>query len=64
MLDLPDVVVAEPVGELDLVEGVGEQPLLVDLESLRARHLVLVEEAEPHAPRGYPGPGPGRARPG
>jgi hypothetical protein len=29
VLDFPEVVDAEPVGQLDLLQGVGEQPLLV-----------------------------------
>ena len=51
VLDLPDVVDAEPVGQLDLLERVGQQRLLVASRQ-RARELVLVEEAEPHAARG------------
>ena len=47
VLDLPGVVDAELVGELDLVERVLEQPLLVALVP-RPRQLVLVEDAEFH----------------
>jgi hypothetical protein len=47
VLDLPGVVVAEPVGQLDLVEGVVEEPVLgVDVP--RPWQLVLVEDPEPH----------------
>ena len=41
------VVEADAVGELDLVERVGEQPLLV-VGPPRARELVLVEDPEAH----------------
>src|SRR5258708_34186632 len=47
MLDLPDVVEAGPVGELDLLEGVGQQRVL-RFRSPRPGQLVLVEDAEPH----------------
>ena len=47
VLDLPRVVVAEPVGELDLVEAVLEQ-LVLAVVGPRARELVLVEDPEPH----------------
>ena len=47
VLDLPGVVVAEPVGQLDLVERVLiELPLVV--RPPRARQLQLVEDAEFH----------------
>ena len=49
MLHLPGVVVAEPVGELDLLERVAEQPVLA-VGLPRPRQLVLVEDPEPHAP--------------
>ena len=51
VLDLPDVVEPEPVGQLHLLERVGQQLGLVGL-ALGAGELVLVEEAEPHAARG------------
>ena len=47
VLDLPHVVDAEPVGELDLVERVLEQPVLVAVAP-RPGQLVLVEDAELH----------------
>ena len=49
VLDLPDVVEAEPVGELDLLERVrraGGAPASV---LPGPGQLVLVEDAEPHA---------------
>jgi hypothetical protein len=49
MLDLPDVVEAHPVGDLDLLEGVLQQPVLRALGFPRTRVLVLVEDAEAHA---------------
>ena len=51
VLDLPDVVDPEPVGQLHLLESVGQQPALVGL-ARGAGELVLVEEAKPHAARG------------
>ena len=51
VLDLPHVVDAQAVGQLDLVQGVGQQPALVALAG-SAGKLVLVEEAEAHAARG------------
>src|SRR4051812_44252915 len=51
MLDLPDVIEAHPVGQLDLLEGVAQQ-LLVRAVLPRPRHLVLVEDPEAHPPRG------------
>jgi hypothetical protein len=51
MLDLPDVVDSEPVGQLHLLERVREQGALV-LLVLSAGELMLVEEAEPHVARG------------
>ena len=47
MLDLPGIVVAEPVGEHDLVERLVEQPLLVARRP-GPRQLQLVEHAESH----------------
>ncbi len=47
VLDLPRVVVAEAVGELDLVEAVLEQ-LVLAVVGPRAGELVLVEDPEPH----------------
>src|SRR5689334_22069283 len=47
MLDLPGVVVAEPVGELDLGERVLQQ-LVFAPGAPRPRQLVLVEDAELH----------------
>ena len=47
VLDLPDVVEAQPVGELDLVERVLEQLLLAPVVP-RPRQLMLVENAEFH----------------
>src|SRR4029450_13379484 len=47
VLDLPHVVEADPVGQLDLVEGVREQ-LVLALGPPGAGQLVLVEDAEPH----------------
>ena len=51
VLDLPDVVDAQPVGQLHLLESVGKQPALVAL-AFGAGKLVLVEETEAHAARG------------
>ena len=48
VLDLPDVVDAHPVGDLDLVEGVLEQLVLVALALPRTGVLMLVEDAEAH----------------
>src|SRR5262249_9350724 len=67
VLDLPEVLDPEPVGELDLLERLLEHaPLRARLP--RPRHLVLVEEAELHrralagglyhGPRAGPGAGP------
>jgi hypothetical protein len=47
VLDLPDVVEAQLVGQLDLVERVLQQPLGRALLPW-ARLLMLVEEPEPH----------------
>ena len=47
VLDLPGVVVAEPVGQLDLVERVLVEPVLA-AGLPRARQLQLVENAELH----------------
>ena len=49
VLDLPGVVVAQPVGQLDLVESVVEQAVLV-VALPRLRQLQLVEHAESHRP--------------
>ena len=50
VLDLPGVVVPEPVGELDLIERVLDQRAL-GVRGPRARELMLVEDAELHAGR-------------
>jgi hypothetical protein len=47
VLDLPHVLDAEPVGELDLFERVVDERLLARLIP-RPAHLVLVEDAELH----------------
>ena len=47
VLHLPDVVEAQPVGQLDLVEGVLEQDVLV-VGTPRTGQLVFVEDPEPH----------------
>ena len=47
VLDLPRVVVAEAVGQLDLVERLVQQPMLAVLVP-RPRQLVLVEDPELH----------------
>ena len=55
VLDLPDVVDPQPVGQLHLLERVGQQLGFVGL-AFGAGELVLVEEAEPHlalTARGY-----------
>ena len=49
VLDLPDVVEAEPVGELDLVERVAEQRVLAALALPGPGVLVLVEDPEAHS---------------
>ena len=49
VLDLPGVVVAEPVGELDLVERVVQQLVLV-VATPRLGQLQLVEHSELHDP--------------
>ena len=54
VLDLPDVVVAETVGQLDLLERVLEEPVLAVLAP-RPRQLVLVEDPELHEPPVYTG---------
>src|SRR5690606_18005060 len=60
VLDLPDVVEAKPVRELDLFERVLEQPVLVVLAP-RAWELVLVEDPELHvSPPRVCGPSPAR----
>jgi hypothetical protein len=46
----PEVVDAEPVGKLHLLQGVGEQPVLV-VWGPGARELVLVEDPESHGGR-------------
>ena len=50
VLDLPRVVVAEPVGELDLVEALLEQ-LVLAVGRPWPRQLVLVEDPELHGPK-------------
>src|SRR5207245_780639 len=47
VLDLPREVVAQPIGELDLVERLLQQPILAALVP-RPGELVLVEDPEPH----------------
>ncbi len=47
MLDFPDVVEAGPVGELDLLERIGQQRVL-GFRPPGPGQLVLVEDAEPH----------------
>ncbi len=47
VLDLPDVLHAEPVGQFDLFEGVGDELLLAG-GAPGAGELVLVEDAELH----------------
>ena len=47
VLDLPDVLEAELVGELDLLEDLLEELLLVSVVP-RPREVVLVEESEFH----------------
>ena len=61
VFDLPDVVEAQSVGQLDLVEGVLEQLVLVALFPWPG-NLVLVEDAELHRsdPRTAPSPEPDR----
>ena len=51
VLDLPDGVEAEPVGELDLLERLLVAAVLAALV-VRLRHLQLVEEVELHGPHG------------
>ena len=60
VLDLPRVVVAEPVGQLDLVERVVEQLVLV-VAAPRLGQLQLVEDPELHAPGVVPRPDVQRA---
>src|SRR5439155_2673540 len=48
MLHLPHAVEPHPVGQLHLLERVGQQPLLRPFFPW-ARELVLVEQTEPHA---------------
>ena len=52
VLDLPQVVDPEPVGELHLVERVAQELALVEL-AIHAGQLMLIEDAEPHEPRRY-----------
>ena len=47
MLDLPDVIDAEPVGQLDLGESVLEQAML-GVAVPRPRQLMLVQKPETH----------------
>jgi hypothetical protein len=65
VLDLPDHVEADAIGDLDLLEGVLEQPVLGVLAP-RPGELVLVEDAEAHpakaSRRGRPGRGAGEPR--
>ena len=62
VFDLPHVVVSQPIGQLHLVEGVLEEPVLVAVGP-RPGHLVLVEDSELHRTGPY-GPGPDRDRSG
>ena len=50
VLDFPGVVDAEPIGQLDLRQGVLEELLLAALDP-RARQLMLVEDSELHRRR-------------
>jgi len=52
MLDLPGIVDAEPVGELDLVERLLIDPQLVAVLP-GARDLMLIEDAELHLGRSF-----------
>src|SRR5262249_39963047 len=56
VLDLPHRVVAELVGELDLVERLLQEPLL-GVSVPRPRELMLVEDAESHEARSLAGAG-------
>jgi hypothetical protein len=47
MLDQPDAVEPKSVGKLDLLEGVGQE-LLIVAGSPRSGQLMLVEQAETH----------------
>ena len=47
MLDEPGAVEAEPIGELDLLQRLGEHALLVAVRP-GTRHLVLEEQPELH----------------
>jgi hypothetical protein len=47
VLDLPEVVDAEPVGEFDLLESVREQAVLIAGRA-RSRELMLIEDPESH----------------
>jgi hypothetical protein len=47
VLDLPSIIESQPVGELDLVERLVEQPVLVS-RFPRLRQLELVEDAKSH----------------
>jgi hypothetical protein len=55
MLDLPDVVDAEPIGELNLVERLLVETQLGLLTS-RLRQLMLVEQSEFHRTVSVPSP--------
>jgi len=57
VLDFPRVVDAEPVGQLDLAEGVLEELELAAFRP-RARKLMLVEDAEAHCPSPFACGGP------
>jgi hypothetical protein len=50
VLHQPEVVDAEPVGQLHLLQRVGEQAVLV-VGRPRSRELVLVEDPESHGGR-------------
>jgi hypothetical protein len=47
MLDQPDAVEPKSIGKLDLLEGVGQE-LLIVAGSPRSGQLMLVEQAETH----------------
>src|SRR5437762_9253339 len=61
MLDEPRIVVAEPIGELDLTERVLQEVVLASLAPGTGQ-LMLVEDAELHACAPWPAPIRGRRR--
>jgi hypothetical protein len=48
VLDLPDVVDADPLGQLDLLESVLQELVIGTYTRPRTRVLVLVEDPEAH----------------